>query len=45
MQFMSCGAPDYAIDFDQLEVKFRRNSEFAISKERQDEIIRTVKEL
>lgn len=45
MQFMSCGAPDYAIDFDQLEVKFRRNCEFAVSRERQDEIIATVKEL
>lgn len=45
MKFMSCGAKDYAIDFDQLEVKFRRNSRFAVSKERQDQIIDTIKNL
>ena len=45
MQFMSCGAPDYAIDFDQLEVKFRRNSKYTLPEEKLVDIIETIKHL
>ena len=36
---MSCGHPDYAMTDEQLEGKFRRNSEFTLSKEQQDAAI------
>lgn len=45
MKFMSCGHPDYAMTFDQMEVKFRRNSEFALSSEEMDKVVATVKDL
>lgn len=40
MRFMSCGHPDYAITNEQLEEKFRRNSEFTFTKEKQDQAIK-----
>lgn len=45
MKFMSCGHPDYAMTFDKLEVKFRRNSKYVLSDEEMDQVVATIKEL
>jgi|GEM_PF-1519590 len=42
MRFMSCGVPEYAITNDQLEGKFRRNSEFTLAPEQQQKAIEAI---
>lgn len=42
MRFMSCGVPEYAITNEQLEGKFRRNSEFTLSLEQQEKAIKAI---
>ena len=42
MRFMSCGHPDYAMTNEQLEGKFRRNSEFTLTADQQTKAIQAL---